>query len=462
MHHFEEIMTGSAGNAKSMEIARELFTLGISLLQSGRLREAAFQFRKAWAVSPEFYDASLALGHCLHEIREYEEALLVYDRLLAAAPLFAAAWNNRGTTFLELCRCEEAAASYTRALELDPDLYDARVALATCYQASGMVDEALSACDTVLAAAPEHAEAHWNKALLLLLKGDYQAGWQEYEWRWKKRNFTSPLRSFAQPRWQGEPAFGKTILIHAEQGFGDTLQFSRYIPLVAARCDRVVLECHPPLVALMESLAENLDVVAMGHPLPEYDLHLPLLSLPLIFGTVVETIPGYVPYLTPPDDRLALWCGTVMEEKRFKVGLCWAGKSYPDPQRSCPVGKLAPLAEVDDVSWYSLQVGWDGGLPLPMTDFTAHLNDFSDTAALISQLDLVITVDTAVAHLAGALGKPTWVLLTHAPDWRWMLDRGDTPWYPTARLFRQKHPFAWRELVQEVATLLGDGMTGLR
>lgn len=441
-------------------MSRELYTLGLSLLQLGKTREAAFQFRKAVVIYPGFSDASLALGHCLHEMREYEEALSVYDRLLMAAPRLAAAWNNQGTTLLEMCRYAEAAASFTRALELGPAMHDARVALATCYQALGRVEEALVACDTVLAAAPEHAEAHWNKSLLLLLKGDYRQGWQEYEWRWQKRNFTSPCRNFLQPCWQGEPAVGKTILIHAEQGFGDTLQFCRYIPLVAERGARVIFECHPPLVSLMQGLSGVADVIPMGRPLPNFDLHLPLMSLPLIFGTTVEKIPCEVPYLQLVADRLPSWRDLVLDENRLKVGLCWAGKAYPDPRRSCPATLLASLARIEGVSWYSLQLGWKEVLPLPMNDTIDQIRDFSDTAVLISRLDLVITVDTAVAHLAGAMGKPTWVMLPHAPDWRWLLEREDSPWYPSMKLFRQPGPEAWEDVVQRIAWSLDSKIKG--
>lgn len=447
-------MTHAADNSFGTEIAGELYAVGISLLQVGKTREALFQFQKALEIAPDFSDAALALGHCLHRLRKFEEALAVYYRLLSASPLLTAAWNNQAVVLLELCRYEEALASFTRALELDPVLYDARVALATCYQALGLVDQALSACNTVLAEVPEHAEAHWNKSLLLLLAGDYQQGWREYEWRWKKRNFTSPLRTFTQPRWHGEAVAGKTVLIHAEQGFGDTLQFCRYLPLVVQRGARVVFECHQPLVRLMKCLADSLDVVALGQQLPHFDLHVPLLSLPLIFGTTVETIPADIPYLRPPADQLYPWRDLLPDESRLKVGLCWAGKSYPDPGRSCPVEQLSSLAEIDDVLWYSLQVGWKNALPIPMNDITVNICDFADTAALISRLDLVITVDTAVAHLAGALGKPTWVLLPIAPDWRWMLERNDSPWYPSMRLFRSAASGGWLACVKEVACLL--------
>jgi len=437
-----------------IESAGDMHAAGVTLLQMGKIREAACQFRNALGMAPDFPDASLCLGHCLHSLGKFDEALEIYDQALMFSPGVVAAWNNRGNTLLEMCRHAEAAESYSRALELAPGLCDARVALATCYQALGMVNEAMAACDMVLAADPDHAEAHWNRALLLLLKGDYREGWREYEWRWQKRGFTSPRRNFPQPRWQGESVVGKTILIHAEQGFGDTLQFSRYVSLVAARGARVVFECHPPLAPLMTGLGEGVNVVPMGESLPSFDLHVPLLSLPMLFATTLESIPDSVPYLMPPVDRLPCWRGLVMDELRLKVGLCWAGKSYPDPGRSCPTGLLAPLAEIEGVSWYSLQVGWEGALPLPMTDLTAHVRDFGDTAALIAQLDLVITVDTAVAHLAGAMGKPALVLLPYAPDWRWMLDRDDSPWYRSMRLFRQARHGSWEDVIRRTACAL--------
>lgn len=440
------------------EISLSIHELGIGLLRVGKIQEAAFQFRKARAITPDYTDASLCLGHCLHLQGKYDDALVVYQELLKRSPDLVAAWSNQGNTLMELCRFDEAVASYCHALEKEPGLHDIRVALATCYQALGKLDDALHACNSVLALAPEHAEAHWNRALLLLLNGDYEEGWREYEWRWRKRNFTSPQRNYAQPLWQGESLAGKTILIHAEQGFGDTLQFCRYVPLVVSLGARVIFECHPPLVPLMKSLAEGLSVVELGEPLPPFDLHLPLMSLAMIFDTAVETIPCGVPYVSPPMDRLYFWRSQIVDKNCLKIGLCWAGKRYPDPGRSCPADLLAPLAELEGVLLYSLQLGWKGELPLPLVDCTSQIRDFGDTAALISQLDMVITVDTAVAHLAGALGKPTWVMLPYAPDWRWLSGRDDSPWYPTMRLFRQTETGAWRDVVKRVVYSLKNEM----
>lgn len=436
-----------------MEIARELYTLGMSFLELGRTRAACLQFEKAIDIAPNYTDAVLALGHCFHIQGKYDQALAIYDKLLTASPLLFAAWSNRGNSLLEMCRYEEAAASYLRALEIFPGVHNTRVALATCYQALGRAEEALAACKTVLASDPENAEAHWNHSLLLLLNGEYQEGWQEYEWRWKKQNFTSPIRNFPQPLWQGENPDGRTILVHAEQGFGDTLQFSRYVPLVAALGAHIIFECHPPLAELMKSLVGNIDVVRMGEKSPPFDLHVPLLGLPLIFKTDLDTIPASVPYLAAPADRL-LWRHLVPDESRMKIGLCWAGKEYPDPRRSCPAALLAPLQGIEGISWYSLQVGWKKILPLPMKDLTCHIHDFSDTAALISRLDLVITIDTSVAHVAGALGKPVYLMLPYAADWRWLINRDDSPWYPTVKIFRQSNQNSWQDVVHRVACCL--------
>ena len=449
-------------NSILTELADSIHELGLSLLQAGRLREAAFQFRKALAMAPDLADAGLCLGHCLHLQGNYAEALNVYDRLLLRWPDLVAAWSNRGNALMELSRFEDAASSYARALEQAPGLYDVRVALATSYQALGKLDEAMAACNQVLACAPEHAEAHWNRALLLLLSGEYREGWREYEWRWQKRNFTSPRRDFPQSLWQGEPIAGKTILIHAEQGFGDTLQFSRYVPLVAKLGAQVFFECQLPLVSLMANLPGDICVVAAGEALPPFDSHIPLLSVVGLFNTSVDHIPGVVPYLQPSADRLPYWHNLLAGEDRpapiqsevLKIGLCWAGKSYPDPLRSCPEGVLASLAKIAGISWFSLQTGWDMPLPLPMTDLTGHIRDFGDSAALISQLDLVITIDTAVAHLAGGLDKPTWLMLPYAADWRWLTARDYSPWYPSMRLFRQPRPGAWGDVIERVAEAL--------
>jgi len=409
--------------------------------------------RRSWSLRS--CDEYLAAAMSLHDAGRFPEALSLYDQartLCAGSPAF---WNNRGNTLLELNRLGDAAESYGAALALCPTLADTRVALATCLQGLGRVDEALSECDTVLAAHPGHAEAHWNRGLLLLLTGNYEKGWEEYEWRWKKRRFTSPRRQFGVPQWEGEAISGRRILIHAEQGFGDTIQFARYLPRIAGQGAEVIFECHPPLVSLVGSLPGGIRVVPFGHPLPPFDLHCPLLSLPRIFGTTLATVPSQVPYLFEPADKRQFWGSILPVTPGLKVGLCWKGKPYPDPGRSCPTDALAALGRVPGVEFSSLQMDEEHTrLPFPCDGFAPLLLDFGDTAALIGRLDLVITIDTAVAHLAGALGRETWVMLPSAPDWRWGRQGSTTPWYPNVWLFRQEGMDGWESLVRKVSDAL--------
>jgi hypothetical protein len=257
--------------------------------------------------------------------------------------------------------------------------------------------------------------------------------------------------------WDGSALHGDTIVLHAEQGFGDAIQFVRYAPLVAQRGGNVIIECHPQLVSLLQTVAGIQTAVPFGAPLPAYRCQSPLLSLPRIFGTTLETIPSQCPYVAPKPAYREKWAEIMATHPApLKVGLVWAGKSYPDPLRSCPLSEFTPLASFQNVAYYSLQCGAGSeqgvhsACGLSLIDLTNELHDFADTAALIEQLDLVICIDTAVAHLAGALGKPTWLMLPFAPDWRWLLERSDTPWYQGARLFRQKKPGDWGEVMTRV------------
>lgn len=394
-------------------------------------------------------------GAALHDSGQYDEALNLYDEAVGRWPTLALLWNNRGNTLLEMGFFDQAAKSYQQALLLAPTLHDSRVALATCLQAQGKLHEALVECAKVLRAAPDHAEAHWNYSLLLLLQGNYAAGFREYEWRWKKRRFTSPVRAFTEPRWNGGPLTGQTMLVYAEQGLGDTIQFCRYLPLLVERGAQVLFECHHPLKALMQTLGNGITVLAFGDPLPFFDCQAPLLSLPFLMNSTQETIPCDVPYLASPTEHLPFWQSVMPPRSGRRIGLCWSGKSYPDPGRSCPPELLVPLGSVAGAAYVSLQIGCEGiKPPVALMDLTMLVQDFADTAALMTQLDLVITIDTAVAHLAGALGKETWVLVPFAPDWRWGLERQDCLWYPTVRIFRQHEPGNWEAVVQEVALAL--------
>jgi hypothetical protein len=306
---------------------------------------------------------------------------------------------------------------------------------------------------------PDYAEAHWNEALTRLLIGDFERGWKKYEWRWKIESFTSKQRDFAQPLWLGADGIeGKSILLHSEQGFGDTIQFCRYVPLVAACGARVILAVQKPLHELMSTLTGAAQIVFTGEPLPHFDIHCPLASLPLAVGTRLESIPSTTPYLHAPAHALQHWKTRLEPRDRLRIGICWAGNPNhkSDVSRSIGLSPLLPLLTNTDVQFFSLQKDLRAGDAeilrnnRHITHLGQEIETFSDTAAIISSMDLVISIDTSVVHLAGSLGKPIWILLQFVPDWRWLLDREDSPWYPTARLFRQNETRSWDGVISRV------------
>jgi Flp pilus assembly protein TadD len=440
---------------------QKLFSEGSALLQAGNSAQAFAYLQSALEIDPSNPTLHLFAGTALHELRRFDEAVICYEKAILSAPFMGEAHNNLGNSLMALGRFAEAAGSYGRAISLMPSSPVPLTARATSLQALGKIIEAEAECRAALKLDPSFASAHWNLALNLLLQGNYAEGWQEYEWRWQKPDFTSPARHNDVPVWDGSPLNGRAILLHAEQGFGDAIQFARYAPLVAQCGGTVLIECHPPLARLMRSLEGVESVIPFGEPLPVFDCQAPLLSLPRIFGTSVATIPSHVPYLSVTADRQEAWDTLLLPERRaVKAGLVWAGKSYPDPLRSCRLADLAPLAMIPDVIFYSLQMGAgseQATSPPPhmkLIDVTDRIHDFSDTAALINQLDLVISIDTAVAHLAGALGKPVLLMLPFAPDWRWLLGRDDSPWYPGMRLFRQERPGIWSDVVPQLYAAL--------
>ncbi len=308
------------------------------------------------------------------------------------------------------------------------------------------MDEAQALCAQSLKLDPEHAHAHFSQAYLLLLTGRLAQGWPEYEWRFRRKGHGEGTLS--RPRWDGAPLEGRTILLRAEQGLGDTIQFVRYAALVNQRGGKVVIQCQRQLAGLLATCPGVDRVVAVGDPLPDFDVHIPLMSLPLIFGTTLETIPAKVPYLTPDAASLARWKDEFSGERALKVGIAWQGSPSQlfDRARSIPLAQFAALAGLDGVRLYSLQMGpgreqlssWDATRPI--VDLGDRLGDFNNTAAIMCNLDLVITCDSSPAHLAGALGLPVRVALPLCADWRWLLERADSPWYPTMRLFRQTAP----------------------
>ena len=447
-----------------------LVNRGVTLLALERFEEALASCDRALALRANFAEALFNRGLALHRMKRFEQALASYDRALAVRPDFTQAHYNRANTLLAMRRFETALASYDRAIALGTDHPEAHLNRGLALEKLMRIDRALASYDRATALRPNFAEAHYNEALCRLLTGDMQRGWEKHEWRWETRQFSQEKRNFAQPLWLGSGEItGKTILLHAEQGFGDTIQFCRYAPLVAERAAHVILEVQPQLRELMGTLRHMSRIVASGEPLPAFDLHCPLLSLPLAFGTELATIPSPSPYLRAPADAVRHWGGKLSPRIRPRIGLAWSGRAahLNDRNRSVPLDVFLSALTGVDAAYVSLQREFrSGDLALlgecgNVASFADELRNFSDTAALIENLDLVISVDTSVAHLAGALAKPVWILLPYNPDWRWLLDREDSPWYPTARLFRQDSSCAWDGVMTRVHAELHDYICGL-
>ncbi|MGP0089283.1 MAG: tetratricopeptide repeat protein [Xanthobacteraceae bacterium] len=437
---------------------------GVTLQKLQRFDAALESYDRALAVRTDYAEALSNRGVTLRNLRRFNDALESYDRALAVRPDYAEALSNRGVTLQELRRFEDALASYDRALAIRPEHAEALSNRGGALQELKRFEDALASYDRALALRPDYAQAHWNRALLRLLTGCFAEGWRGYEWRRKLESWVP--RSFARPEWSGDDPAGRRLLLYSEQGFGDTIQFARYAPLAAARGARVVLEVQPPLKSLLSGLTGVEVVAAKGEPLPPFDAQCSLLSLPLMFNTTVETIPAVVPYIHAPADRIEAWKRRLPHDAPL-VGLVWSGSGATtrDLDRSIAFEQLAPLLEVSGIRFVSLQKdvrASDAGALREhneVIDLCSDLKDFSDTAAVVAQLDLVISVDTAVAHLAGAMGKPVWVLLPYLPDFRWLLDRDDSPWYPSARLFRQSAARDWDEVMACVGSELA--ATGL-
>lgn len=447
-------------------LAETHYNLGLALQARGHQRDAAGAFRQAARCRAGFADAHYHLGLALHEDGDLDGAAEAYRAALAGDPRLAEAHCNLGNVLRARGRADEAVACYERSLALAPDVAETHGNLGVALQDLGRLEEAGAAYDRALELNPDDAETRRNRAMWLLLHGRFAEGWAEYEWRWRARALARWRRDFDQPSWDGSDLAGRTILVHAEQGLGDTLQFVRYLPQVAARGGRVVFECQPPLRRLLDAVAGADAVVAKGETLPAFDVHVPLLSLPGMLETTAETVPAAVPYLRAHPTAADRWRRRLAVAPGLAVGLCWQGNPAHvfDHARSLALDHLSPLWSVPGVRVYGLQMGAAGDqarhLPpsAPFEDLTAEFADgadlFSEDAAVMEALDLVVTVDTAVAHLAGALGRSVWILLPAVPDWRWLLDRDDSPWYPTARLFRQDRYGHWEGAVDRLAAAL--------
>jgi tetratricopeptide (TPR) repeat protein len=425
--------------------------LGLALLSLGKPADAVEHYELALMLKPDYAEAHCNLGDALQELGAPDSALLHYHRALLLKPDYVGAHFSLGNVYRAQNELDHAALHYRRALSLKPDYLEAYCNLGFVLQTQGKLDEAAQCLREAIAVKPDFLATHVNLALVLLKSGDWDSAWEEHEWRWA----TPECRSFAQPQWMGEAAQGKTLLIHAEQGYGDTLQFCRYAPLAAAQGLSVILEVQKPLVRLLESLPGVDRVIVAGETLPEFDLHCPMLSLPLAFGTTLATVPNSVPYLRADAAQVEAWRARLAAppNKGIRVGLVWAGSSNlaADRRRSINPERLAPLVALPGIHFFSLQKdGAPAPASFPLTDFMGEMQDFADTAALIANLDLVISVDTAVVHLAGALGKPVWVLDRFDHCWRWLLDRTDSPWYPSLRLFRQPQSGDWESVIGRV------------
>jgi tetratricopeptide (TPR) repeat protein len=450
------------------------YNLGIILLQRGEPDAAAAACRHAIRCAPKHAEAYGNLGKALQELDRPDEALAAYDAAISIKPHYAEAHSNRGNILKACGRLDEAAAAHNTAIRFKPDFAEAHYNLGNTLKAQARSGEAIHAYHHAIRLRPDFAEAHVNLGMERLLSGDFPRGWEDYEWRLRGTGHPLQPRAFSKPQWRGEALGGRTILLHAEQGLGDTIQFCRYVPLVAARGGCVVLELPRPLLRLLSGLPGVARLIAAGSPLPAFDVQCSLMSLPLAFRTDIDTIPADVPYLSAKPDRIAFWRNWLGDKTRLRVGLVWSGGLRPDQpelqavneRRNIPLQVIGQLNR-GDIDFVSLQKGepaeseliamrdviWPDG---NLTDAAPEIGDFDDTAGLIEMLDLLISVDTSTAHLAAAMGKPVWLLNRFDSCWRWLEHREDSPWYPTLRLFRQTTPGDWQGVMRRVEAALAE------
>jgi tetratricopeptide (TPR) repeat protein len=437
---------------------------GLSLAALGRYGEALADFTHVAERRPDLPSAFNNIGNSLRDLGRPEEAVAAYDRALALREDHAGSYVNRSVALSDLGRFAEALSDCDRAIVLQPDDAKAHKERGVALTGLRRFEEALASYQTAIGLDPDFADAHWNGALARLMLGDFANGWREYEWRWKKSGVRPIARVFSQPRWTGtEDLFRKTVLLHGEQGLGDMIQFCRYAVLLASRGARVIVEVPKPLVELLRTLNGAAEIVAAGSELPAFDYHCPMLSLPLALETRLETVPAWNPYLHPDPTITARWRERLKDVRGLKIGLAWSGSAQNtnDRHRSLP---LATLLEglPHDAALFSLHKDITEADRATMAasgrlaDWSQWHGSFAETAGLVPLLDLVLTVDTSIAHLAGALGARTWIMLSVLHDWRWLADRTDSPWYPTVRLFRQEHLGDWSTVLNAVARAIAE------
>jgi tetratricopeptide (TPR) repeat protein len=442
---------------------------GVALRSLMRFAAAVASYDHAIALRPRYAEAYCNRGTAFLDLKQFEAAVVSFDQAIALKPDYALAYGNRGIAFWNLKQFEAAVVSHDQAIALKPDYAEAYSNRGIAQQGLGLFDAAMVSFDQAIARQPDSAESHFNRSLLSLLRGDFEQGWAEHEWRWRKEDVSTSKdkRDFSQPLWLGEESLqGKTILLYSEQGFGDTLQFCRYVSLVSTLGARVILEINSVLHGLMGSLPQGGHRVVKGHRLPDFDYHCPLLSLPLAFKTRLKTIPSEVPYLKADAVKIHTWQTRLGVKIKTRIGLVWSG----NPEHKNDVYRSISLAALvnhlpSQFQYVCLQKEIRQVDQATLDDhpeilrYPDQITDFADTAALCELMDLVISVDTSAAHLAGALGKPVWVMLPFVPDWRWLLDRDDSPWYPSAKLYRAVQPNNWQSVFERVATDLQDDQT---
>lgn len=441
--------------------------LAHALVSMGKLVEAAARYRRCLELSPDLVVALNGFGRTLWELKRYGEAVVYLRQAVRLKPDYAEAHNNLGLALAERQEFHEAERSYERALKLDPRYVAAHTNLATCRGMQGHLAEALAQYDLAMWLKPNALSCRWNRALALLHLGRWEEGFREYEWRWKRPQ--TPMRAMPKPLWGGSPLQDKTILVWMEQGLGDAIQFVRYTALLKRQGARVIAECAEPLVRVVASCRNIDELIHEGKPLPDYDFHVPAMSLPWLTGTTLENVPAEVSYLGAEVERMKRWgqhLAAVTPPDAFKIGVAWAGNPHHqfDRYRSTRLSELERLARVPGVRLFSLQRGpgaeqvaaLRGRFPLTeLLDPKIPASEgWADAAAIMKHLDLVVTVDTATAHLAGALGVRTWVALSTISDWRWLEHREDSPWYPTVRLFRQPRLGDWGHVFSAMASEL--------
>jgi len=442
---------------------------GLLLCNQRRFSESIDHLWAAVTLRPDDIQTLSALATAFLTAKHRDEAIPLLRHAIRLSRAEASLHNQLGLALFDAGRLNESETAFLEALSLDPKFVSAHNNLGSLYKAMGRSQEAFTCFELALALDPDSVKTKWNRALTLLSVGNFERGWQEYEWRWHREE--TPCRQLPKPPWKGEPLEGRRILLYPEQGLGDTIQFIRYAPLLKAQGAHVIYECQSPLIATLKDAVGIDQLIPEGQPIPPFDFHAPLLGLPRLFKTTQQNVPGTIPYLTADPVRAAAWktrLNDLIKPGELRVGIAWQGNPHHqwDHFRSLPLSDLEPLTQLPNVAVISLQRGpgieqidafqrlTNNALVVPTDGRQTTPEHLADTAAIMANLDLIVTVDTATAHLAGALGRRTWVALSFIADWRWMIDRQDTPWYPTMRLFRQRTLGDWHELVARLANQL--------